>query len=296
MRPPFRIALFDSGGGGFSILRCLLEKGIRGEFSYFADDALLPYGRLTDEQIVNRVVGQYSSVFAQVEPDLLVVACNTASTLVLPGLRRILEFPVVGVVPAIKPAAESSKSRRIALLATPATVTRSYIDDLVTRFAQDCQVQRVSAGNLVEEAEQYLSSGELNEANLDKLLSGIFLRDPLLDRIVLGCTHFPLLTGQLRESLIRLGREEAQLVDSGPAVASRVAFLLGLHGAEEQDCQSRTLSHIHLYFTGTRQDASLWERKCLRACGSIADEKLFVQAFHSPIESEMAIVQSVGKD
>ena len=70
---------------------------------------MLPYGRLTDEQIVNRVVGQYSSVFAQVEPDLLVVACNTASTLVLPGLRRILEFPVVGVVPAIKPAAESSK-------------------------------------------------------------------------------------------------------------------------------------------------------------------------------------------
>ncbi len=271
MRPPFRIALFDSGGGGFSILQCLLQKGIAGDYFYYADDALLPYGRLTDAQILRRVTHDFRSHFAHLEPDLLVIACNTASTIVLPGLREAVEFPVVGVVPAIKPAALRSKSRQIALLATPATIGRPYIDQLIAEFAADCHVVRVAADSLVSAAEHYLTGKAPRDSELDALLGEVVDQAPLVDQIVLGCTHFPLLRKELLTALKRIARPDIALIDSGPAIASRVAYLLGEFGLREFETLPSDVadadyrSTIQIFFTGSELPAT-WEQKCYRAC------------------------------
>ena len=162
---------------------------------------------------------------ARVQPDLIVTACNTISTICLPQLRAATSIPVVGVVPAVKPAAQQSKRKIIGLLATPATVNRPYTDDLIQRYAADCTVLRIGSAELVEIAEARLLGQAVDRdraALASSRRSSTARSDTQPDVVVLACTHFPLLRAELQAA----GPADVAWVDSGTAVARRVVDVL----------------------------------------------------------------------
>ncbi|TBW57884.1 glutamate racemase [Marinobacter halodurans] len=214
------VLVFDSGVGGLSIAACLRTRlpGVR--LSYLADTAGFPYGDQPEATVIHRCVNLVERLMADVPVDLVVVACNTASTVVLPALRERLGIPVVGVVPAIKPAAALSMNGRLGVLATPATVRRPYTDDLILRFAAHCDVTRVGHPGLVRWAEDKVAG---QPVPLEALREAVRpLGDAGVDTVVLGCTHYPL----IRDELAIVLPEVRHWVDSGEAIARRVAFLL----------------------------------------------------------------------
>ena len=214
------VLFFDSGVGGLSVLAEVRQRCPQLNLRYLMDDAEFPYGVKPDDALSQRVLAVCCQAVAEFSPDLLVIACNTASTLALPLLRQQLDIPVVGVVPAIKPAAELAKGGHIGLLATPATVDRLYIEDLIQDFAEHCQVDRFGSRQLVEWAEQYLIDGA-DIAELKSHLQPWFSDYPQMTHVVLGCTHFPLLKAQLSGLWPNI-----HWIDSGEAIARRVEFLL----------------------------------------------------------------------
>lgn len=223
------IAVFDSGLGGLTILREIraLLPGLA--IDYLSDNAAFPYGPKPEGELVDRVTVVVDRLVQSLNPDLLVVACNTASTVVLPSLRERLTIPVVGVIPAIKPAAVLSRSKSIALLATPGTVSRRYTHELIEEHAAECEVLRVGSSELVRLAEDKLLGTPVDEAALWSLLAPF--RTPAaaeVDVIVHGCTHFPLVEQELSASLGR----DVEWVQSGPAIARRVAHLLELESSK----------------------------------------------------------------
>ena len=149
-----RIVIFDSGVGGLSIYQEVVKKCPNHDYVFVSDNLAFPYGTKPEAELIERVVSVVKVVEEQYKPDLLVVACNTASTIALPSLRSRFNFPIVGVVPAIKPAAKLTKSKVIGLLATPGTIARSYTQSLIDDFAQDCTVVKVGSSKLVGMAEQ----------------------------------------------------------------------------------------------------------------------------------------------
>ena len=245
--------VFDSGVGGLSVCQSIFAACPDVRIVYVADNAAFPYGTKSDEYLRMRIVKVLSEQYITHSPDILVIACNTASTLVLPDLRASLSIPVVGVVPAIKPAALASKTGVIGLLATSATVQRSYTDQLISEFAPQCNVVRVGSRRLVEIAEEYLRGLPVNERELREITSSFFeggLSAPV-DRIVLGCTHFPLLRAQLEA----ISPKGVEWIDSGDAVALRVRGLLKLcvqGHASSDNMQTDSLMH-HVVFTGNGQ-------------------------------------------
>ncbi|CAG9295535.1 glutamate racemase [Celerinatantimonas diazotrophica] len=219
------LAVFDSGVGGLSIVRSLDSQLGSYQLSYLFDNALFPYGELNEATLVARVLDLVVPFCQQQRPDLLVIACNTASTVVLKPLRQMLSIPVVGVVPAIKPACQISKSKIIGLLATPATIQRCYTKQLIERFSNHCLVLKIGSTKLVELAEQKLSGDCIQiQTRLRPILSAWLDGDVQPDVVVLGCTHFPLLRDELHQVL----GDKVCLVDSGQAVAQRVASLLNI--------------------------------------------------------------------
>ena len=212
--------MFDSGVGGLSVAACIHEHLSGLEIVYLADNAGFPYGDKTETVVIDRCCTLIARALENYPSDVIVVACNTASTVVLPHLRAMTKVPVVGVVPAIKPAAAKTMNRRIGLLATPATVRRPYLDRLVEEFAGDCRVERIGHPGLVRWAENLVSGIEVPLAELREAM-GPF-READVDTVVLGCTHYPLLLESLKQSLpaVRFW------VDSGEAIARRVAWLL----------------------------------------------------------------------
>ncbi len=186
----------------------------------FADHAWLPYGAKSANDICSRLLAIIPAMVKRVNASLLVVACNTASTHTLPQLRAALSIPVVGVVPAIKPAARISKSREIIVLATERTIASPYLDELIQQYASDCTITRIGANRLVEMAESKLSGGAVDTTELRKLLPSASI-PPSADTIVLACTHFPL----LKEELEAYFSQQLDFVDSGNAIARRVSDL-----------------------------------------------------------------------
>jgi glutamate racemase len=225
-----RIGIFDSGVGGLSVLAAIHRALPKAELAYCCDHLNFPYGTKTDAEVLacaSAVVHRFAQT---VVLDVLVVACNTASTIVLPTLRQSLAIPVVGVVPAIKPAAQASKSKIIGVLATPATIRRPYLDRLIAEHASDCEVVRVGSSRLVVMAEEKLRGQPISEVEVRQEVAEMIKRAGTgLDQLVLGCTHFPLLFEELRR-VIPAG---VSLVDSGAAVASRVAAVVATLSAEE---------------------------------------------------------------
>lgn len=213
---PGPILIFDSGVGGLSVIPALRQHLPDAALVYACDNAMLPYGTRSDDWLVQRMLAVCGAAVAASGCSVLVVACNTASTLALDALRDQLSVPVVGTVPAIKPGAAMSVSRHIGLLATSATVSRSYTDRLINEFAADCRVTRTAADSLVQEAERMLTGGAPDPAVIHAALEPLRAQ-PDLDTVVLGCTHFPLLGGQLAAALPR----RVRLVDSSEAIARR---------------------------------------------------------------------------
>jgi glutamate racemase len=222
MNPAAPLLFFDSGVGGLSVLeptRALLPNA---PIVYVADNAAFPYGGRTEAEIASRVPALLGRLVERFRPRLAVIACNTASTIALDHVRSALDLPVVGTVPAIKPAAEMSKSRVIGVLGTEATVRQRYVDNLAADFAADCTIIRHGSPELVDLAEAKLAGDSIDLAAVRAAVQPLFdcPRGDEIDTIVLACTHFPLLRDELRAAF-----PGVSLVHGGPGIARRIAWL-----------------------------------------------------------------------
>lgn len=238
------VLVFDSGVGGFSVAECIHRRIPAAVLTCLADNAGFPYGNLAEATVVARTLALVAREHGAHPADVIVVACNTASTVVLPALRAEVNVPVVGVVPAVKPAAALSVSRRIGVLATPATVRRPYLDQLIREFARDCQVQRLGHPRLVHWIEDWVRGLPLPRARLSAALQPF--RDAGVDTVVLGCTHYPLIRPLLQELL----PEVKHWVDSGDAIARRTAALLSTAGFDPDRAPAAGAGSNSVVFSG----------------------------------------------
>jgi glutamate racemase len=227
------ILVFDSGLGGLTVLREIVKARPDAHYVYVADDAFFPYGHHGEEQIIARVVPLIGELIAAHAPDLVVIACNTASTLVMSHLRERYKVPFVGTVPAIKPACARSKTKRVSVLGTKGTVKREYTKALIRDFAQGCEVTLVGSADLASLAEAALSGVEVSDQAIFTEIAPCFVGgseadSARTDTVVLACTHYAL----LMDRLVRLAPWPVDWIDPAPAIARRVADLLGPPGGE----------------------------------------------------------------
>jgi len=217
------VLLFDSGVGGLSVLNAVTALIPQVPFVYVADNGGFPYGTKTEAEIATRVPALLGRLTERYQPRLIVIACNTASTIALGAARAALELPIVGTVPAIKPAAALSATRAIGVLGTDATVRQPYVDRLAEEFAKDCLVLRHGSARLVELAEGKLQGEQQSLDEYRQALGGL-LDQPggdRIDTVVLACTHFPL----VRDELAAAAPRPLRFVDGAEGIARRVAHL-----------------------------------------------------------------------
>jgi glutamate racemase len=256
------ILVFDSGLGGLTVLREIVRARPDAHYTYVADDAFFPYGHHSEEQIIARVVPLIGGLISSHAPDLVVVACNTASTLVMSHLRGEYSVPFVGTVPAIKPACAASKTKRVSVLGTKGTVQREYTRRLIHDFAQGCEVTLVGSTELASLAEAALNGDEVSDDDIAAELAPCFVDDgeARTDTVVLACTHYPLLL----DRLVRLAPWPVDWIDPAPAIARRVSDLLGAPGDESNKAgaemiftskRRHTLSRALMPFFGGRVPA-----------------------------------------
>lgn len=219
-----RILLFDSGMGGLTVARAVAAQLPDAHLIYGADNAAFPYGAWKEEELVGRIVAVIGGLIEDCRPDIVVVACNTASTLALAALRKNYQLPFVGTVPAIKPAAAQTKSNIIGVLATPGTVSREYTHALIHTFAYHCKVFLHGAPRLAEIAEQKLKGRVPDLDELRQEIAPVFRKRDgrQTDVVVLGCTHYPLLL----DDLGRAAPWPVTFIDPSAAIARRVADVL----------------------------------------------------------------------
>jgi len=220
--PKSPILLFDSGVGGLTVLAELRKALREAPVIYAADTAGLPYGEKTEAEIAARVSGLLGRLAERFSPRLITIACNTASTIALGMVREVLQVPIVGTVPAIKPAAELTRSGTIGLLGTAATIRQGYVDRLQAEFAADKRLIRYAAPGLVDAAEQVLRGGEPVPGVFADAASGLRSQPggADIDTVVLACTHFPLVEDQLRAAL-----GDVTFVHGAEGIAQRIAHL-----------------------------------------------------------------------
>ena len=220
-----RILVFDSGVGGLTVLGPIRQARPDAHYIYIGDTECFPYGELAERTLIERVTTVISEMAERFAPDLIVIACHTASTLVLPALRATLSIPIVGTVPAIKPAAEQSQSKLISVLATEGTVKRDYTTALIRDFAGTCDVTLISARLLAGYAETVLRGETVHDDMVLAEIAPAFVANGEIrtDYIVLACTHYPLLI----EAFQRLSPWPVTWIDPAPAIARRVLHLLG---------------------------------------------------------------------
>ncbi len=218
---PYRVCFIDSGIGGLSIYEAFRTLAPYVDTIYCADYSFFPYGTKTEEALLDRMLALVDKLSALHPFDLLVIPCNTASTLILDVLRQKVSFPVVGTVPAIKTAGQASHSKVIGILATKGTVSRAYTKKLEDEFASDCTVVRCGSSRLVELAEDKFQGIPISISEVKKEVHPL-LSDKNLDTVVLACTHFSFIKEELGSCLDRL----VQWVDSTVAVANRALSLL----------------------------------------------------------------------
>lgn len=216
------LLVFDSGIGGLSIADEIRRALPACRLVYVADNAIFPYGTQEESVLVNRLLQLLPTLEQYARPDLIVIACNTASTVVLEPLRAQTTTPIIGVVPAIKPAAQLSQNRSIGLLATPGTVKRQYVQRLIDEFAQGCAVIKTGSAELVHQAENKLRGLPVDETLIAREVAPLVNQENPPDVVILGCTHFPF----LREEISRALPVGTRLIDSGDAIARRAQFLL----------------------------------------------------------------------
>jgi glutamate racemase len=229
------ILVFDSGIGGLTVLRearlLMPERG----FIYVADDAGFPYGAWDEEPLKARIAALFEDLFERYDPEAVIVACNTAFTLAGAELRqRFPEMRFIGTVPAIKPAAERTRSGLVSVLATPGTVKRAYTRDLIQSFASQCHVRLVGSENLARMAEAYIRGESLDDAAVLAEIAPCFVEKDGMrtDIVVLACTHYPFLANVFR----RLAPWPVDWLDPAEAIARQARRLVPmLEGAEHPE-------------------------------------------------------------
>lgn len=269
MPQPPKILVFNSGLGGLTVLAEVMRLRSDAHYLYVADDAGFPYGRLSGEALVARVNVVMAKLIATFTPDLVVIACNTASTLVLPHLRAAYpKIPFVGTVPAVKPAAAASRSKMISVLATPGTVARDYTHDLVRNYAAHCDVTLVGSTKLAALAEACMKGEEVADEAIAAEIAPCFVTkgDKRTDCIVLACTHYPLLLDKFE----RLAPWQVDWIDPAEAIARRVDHVLqedlGLKPAGDAPEDS---PHAALFTTGAPPAPALEAALKQRGLGKI---------------------------
>jgi len=218
------ILIFDSGVGGLTVFREVAITRPDARLIYVADDAGFPYGNQPEATLIARIVDVVGKAIAEHAPDLVVIACNTASTLALAELRAHYSVPFVGTVPAIKPACAQSQSKRVAVLGTLATVKLEYTKALIREFAAGCDVILIGSPHLARYAELELAGTPVHDTDIKAEIAGCFVDTDArrTDTVVLACTHYPLLTERFR----KLAPWPVTWLDPAPAIARRVADLL----------------------------------------------------------------------
>ena len=200
MDRPVRILVFDSGLGGLTVTQALRDLEPDAGIVYGADNAGFPYGAWSEEALARRIVSTLGKMIARTSPDVAVVACNTASTIALPLLRHSFDLPIVGTVPAIKPAAGLTRSGQFSVLATPGTIARDYTRALMDTYAFHCKVKLHGPALLAELAEDKLMGRAVDMDVLRTQISPAFVEEEngRTDVVVLGCTHYPLLIEEIK--------------------------------------------------------------------------------------------------
>jgi len=233
------LLIFDSGFGGLSVLSEIQAALPNAPIIYAADHAFLPYGDKSDDEIAARVPALLGRLVEEYNPRLAVIACNTACTIALPQARAVLVIPIVGTVPAIKPAAERSKSKVIGLLGTEATIRQPYIDQLHADHASDCTLLRHAAPQLVLAAEAKLRGEPINPEIFTAAIEGLTSQPSgeHIDQIILGCTHFPLLEPELSDAAKGVG-----FVDGAAGIARRVGVLTQGQDWPDKPCEGVFIS------------------------------------------------------
>jgi glutamate racemase len=216
------LLILDSGVGGLSVLQPIRALLPTAPIVYVADNGAYPYGTKTEAELAARVPALLGRLVERYHPRLAVIACNTASTIALDHVRAALDLPVVGTVPAIKPAAEMSKTRVIGVLGTEATVRQPYVDNLAAEFAADCVIIRHGSKELVDLAEAKLAGDTISPDDVSAAAQPLFdqPRGDDIDTVVLACTHFPLLADELEAAYPGLN-----WIDGSAGIARRVAWL-----------------------------------------------------------------------
>jgi glutamate racemase len=217
------ILLFDSGVGGLTVLAELRKVLPEAPVIYAADTAGLPYGEKTEAQVAARVAGLLGRLSERYSPRLITIACNTASTIALGMVREVLEVPIVGTVPAIKPAAAMTRTGVIGLLGTAATIRQSYVDRLEAEFAKDKRLLRYAEAGLVPAAEALLRGESVDPAVFERAALGLRAQPggEDIDTVVLACTHFPLVERELQAAF----GPQVDFVHGAEGIARRIAFL-----------------------------------------------------------------------
>lgn len=229
------VLVFDSGIGGLTVLREARVLMPERSFIYIADDAGFPYGGWEEEALKERVLALFAKLLAQYSPEICVIACNTAFTLVGADLRAAFpDMPFVGTVPAIKPAAERTRSGLVSVLATPGTVKRAYTRDLIQSFATQCHVRLVGSENLARMAEAWIRGEPVSDDAILEEISPCFIESDgrRTDIVVLACTHYPFMANVFR----RLAPWPVDWLDPAEAIARRARHLVPMvQGAEHPD-------------------------------------------------------------
>ena len=246
------ILLFDSGLGGLTVLREVVAARPEAHYVYVADDAFFPYGHHREDEIIARVVPLMGELIGTHDPDLVVIACNTASTLVLSHLRAAYSLPFVGTVPAIKPACAQSKTRRVSVLGTKGTVKREYTKALIRDFAGDCHVTLVGSTRLAPLVEAVMAGETVPDEDFAAEIAPAFVREAgeRTDTVVLACTHYPLVLERLK----KVAPWPVRWIDPAPAIARRLSSLIG------PVAFAASPAPLRLFSTGHPLDAKLVER------------------------------------
>lgn len=243
------ILVFDSGIGGLSVLREARVLMPRQHYVYVADDEAFPYGDWEEAPLIDRMIGIFGEFIERWQPEIVVIACNTASTLGIHALREAYpDQKFVGTVPAIKPAAERTASGLVSVLATPGTVKRQYTHDLIEEYASRCEVNLVGSTHLAALAEVYLRGGFTDEEAVANEISPCFVEkgDKRTDIVVLACTHYPFLVNRMR----KMAKWPVDWIDTSEAIARRAADLCSNENQSDGEKTARDLA----YFTSGNVD------------------------------------------
>lgn len=218
------ILIFDTGIGGLTVLREARVLMPSHRLVYVADDAAFPYGAWKEPELLQRMTVLFGELIEHHRPSMIVIACNTASTLAIDHMRRIYpDQTFVGTVPAIKPAAERTRSGLVSVLATPGTVARQYTRDLISQYAAKCHVRLVGSENLAALAETYMREGFVDEAAVAGEIAPCFVEKDgkRTDIVVLACTHYPFLANRMRKT----APWPVDWIDTSEAIARRALLL-----------------------------------------------------------------------